>query len=486
VSSPPVPPKRACADGFGRLRSIRARRQPAGFLVLAASFLWLALPPPAVAQFPIRQLPGGGPTFKWGLQPKTPTGRVPLNALPVQLSPYGADPPAQQPTTPPHPAVARVTVPEKDGISYGSGTLIDARGQFGLVVTNWHVVRDAAGTITVEFPGGFKSPAQVVKTDKDWDLAALSIHRPGVHPLPISSAVPQPGDVLTIAGYGSGEWRTATGRCTQYLAPGVDFPHEMVELSTEARQGDSGGPIINQRGEIAGVLFGSGPGYTSGSYGGRVLQFLATVVPGGTPGSDQPPPANGQLAQATPPRGNVPGPSAEPPPQSTALHAENPPQPPLGQWAGGGGPSVAADPVPLTPAARPLESPLLSPPPRSDIATRFGPLARTAEEQADSRVAVVPDRLAVAAASIPPGGVPASHIPALIDAPLASRVGGTAPAVDLNQAPPVQLLAAFWKQVGGTTFADQAKTVLAGVGVLALLVMFWRMGREREPEHEEE
>ena len=486
MSSPPVSPKRACADGSGRLRSIRARRLPAGFLVLAASFLFLALPPPARAQFPIRQLPGGGQPYKWGLQPKTPTGRAPVNALPVQLSPYGADPPARQPAVPPHPAVARVTVPEKDGISYGSGTLIDARGQFGLVVTNWHVVRDAAGTITVEFPGGFKSPAQVVKTDKDWDLAALSIHRPSAIPLPISSAAPQPGDVLTIAGYGSGEWRTATGRCTQYLAPGVDFPHEMVELSAEARQGDSGGPIINQRGEIAGVLFGSGPGYTSGSYGGRVLQFLATVVPGGTPGSDQPPAASGLLAQATPLTVHVPGPAGEPPPQSTALHADGPPQPSPGQWADRGVPSTTSDPSPLTPAAKPQDNPLLTPPPRSDIASRFGPSAAAPEEPADSRVAVVPDRLAAAAAAIPPGGVPASHIPVLIDAPLAPRVANVGSAVDLNQAPPVQLLAAFWKQVGGTTFGDQAKTVLAGVGVLALLVMFWRMGREKEPEQEEE
>ncbi len=195
-----------------------------------------------------------------------------------------AGPAASQ--SPPLPAVARIVVPEKDGVSYGSGTLIDSRGQFGLVVTNWHVVRDAAGQISVEFPDGFKSPAQVVKTDKDWDLAALSIYRPKTAPLTVTSAAPQPGDELVIAGYGSGAWRMASGRCTQYLAPGVEFPHELVELTAEARQGDSGGPILNQRGELAGVLFGSGPGYTSGSYGGRVLKFLATVVPGGAPGND--------------------------------------------------------------------------------------------------------------------------------------------------------------------------------------------------------
>jgi hypothetical protein len=53
----------------------------------------------------------------------------------------------------------------------------------------------------------------------------------------------------------------------------------MVEVSASARQGDSGGPIFNARGELAGVLFGSGGGTTSGSYAGRVGQFLATAWP---------------------------------------------------------------------------------------------------------------------------------------------------------------------------------------------------------------
>jgi hypothetical protein len=53
----------------------------------------------------------------------------------------------------------------------------------------------------------------------------------------------------------------------------------MVEVSAQARQGDSGGPILNERGELAGVLFGAGFGTTSGSYAGRVKQFLIGVAP---------------------------------------------------------------------------------------------------------------------------------------------------------------------------------------------------------------
>jgi hypothetical protein len=53
----------------------------------------------------------------------------------------------------------------------------------------------------------------------------------------------------------------------------------MVELDVEARQGDSGGPIFNQRGELAGVLFGAGQGTTLGSFAPRVNCFLATLAP---------------------------------------------------------------------------------------------------------------------------------------------------------------------------------------------------------------
>ena len=179
----------------------------------------------------------------------------------------------------PHPAVARIVVPEDGATAYGSGTLIDVRENFGLVITNWHVVRDATGTIEVIFPGGFTSKARALKVDSDWDLAALVIWQPPIEPVSIAEEAPQPGDLLTICGYGQGNYRCATGHCTQYYAPRLDFPRHMVELDVEARQGDSGGPIFNRQGNLAGVLFGAGQGTTLGSFGGRVGAFLATLAP---------------------------------------------------------------------------------------------------------------------------------------------------------------------------------------------------------------
>lgn len=177
-----------------------------------------------------------------------------------------------------HPAVVRVVAPGKGSVSYGSGTLVDVKGDFGLVVTNYHVINEATENISVIFPDGFYSLATVRKIDKDWDLAALVIKRPAVSPVPLANAAPRPGEPLTIAGYGAGKYRAASGACTQYVAPGMRMPFEMVELAAKARQGDSGGPIFNQRGELAGVLFGEGGGRTAGSYCGRVKWFLASLT----------------------------------------------------------------------------------------------------------------------------------------------------------------------------------------------------------------
>jgi hypothetical protein len=213
----------------------------------------------------------------------------------------------------PHPAVVRVIAPEADGVAYGSGTLVGTRGQQGLVVTNWHVVRDAQGQIEVVFPDGFRSAATVLATDADWDLAALAIWRPAIEPVRLAVDAPRPGEPLTIAGYGSGGYRAVTGRCTQYVAPATDLPFEMVELSVAARQGDSGGPILNGRGELAGVLFGAARGTTTGSYCGRVRWFLARV----TDQFRQLPDASSMLA-VEPPAGQLSAPRPEPSPPPVA------------------------------------------------------------------------------------------------------------------------------------------------------------------------
>ena len=174
--------------------------------------------------------------------------------------------------SPPHPSVARIIVFEKKADSFGSGSYVQSFGNYGIVITNRHVVKEAVGLIQVHFPNGFTSYAAVLDSDEKWDLATLLISKPQNTPiLKISRTTPQPNDSLWIAGYGSGKYRIAAGRCTNYIqSPNFEF----VDVSVDARQGDSGGPIFDRNGELAGVLFGSDSSNTAGSYCGRVRLFL--------------------------------------------------------------------------------------------------------------------------------------------------------------------------------------------------------------------
>ena len=118
----------------------------------------------------------------------------------------------------------------------------------------------------------------MLKVDQTWDLAALLIWRPDVEPIEIADKTPGMGDKLTIAGYGSGNYREASGKMVQYVSPGGNHPFEIVELTTAARSGDSGGPILNEKGQMVGVLFGSARGRTNGSHSDRVRWFLKQAM----------------------------------------------------------------------------------------------------------------------------------------------------------------------------------------------------------------
>ena len=177
----------------------------------------------------------------------------------------------------PRPAVARIIAPESSSTSLGSGVLVDVNRTQGLVLTNWHVVRDSRSAVLVQFADGFQSAGTVIRWDEAWDLAALVIWKPGVTPVAIADTAAAIGEPLTIAGFGRGPYREETGACLDYLSPGTGYPEEFVELRATARQGDSGGPIFNAAGELAGILFGQSDGRTIGSSAPRVRAFLAAV-----------------------------------------------------------------------------------------------------------------------------------------------------------------------------------------------------------------
>ena len=194
-------------------------------------------------------------------------------------------PVVQQPSQQILPYVVRIIAFDSNGQSFGTGSYIGTYGEYGVVLTNWHVVSETNGLVHVHFPSGFSTFGAKINVDEKWekwDLALIAICKPppSIPALTVSPTPAKQGDPLWIAGWGSGSYRIAEGRCVRYLAPenptdGSAALKEMIEVSVSARKGDSGGPILNQKGELAGVLFGSDMiRNTAGSFSGRVSLFL--------------------------------------------------------------------------------------------------------------------------------------------------------------------------------------------------------------------
>ena len=331
----------------------------------------------------------------------------------------------------PHPAVVRILSLEKSGTSYGSGSLMAKEGSYGIVVTNWHVVRDVDGEILVTFPGGFRSTAKILRTDHTWDLAALLVWSPKtVRVLPLARQLPRPGDPLAIAGYGSGSFRAVAGTCKQYVAPGANLPSEMIEMSAVARQGDSGGPILNQDGELAGVLFGAGWRSTSGSHVRRVKAFLEPVLKEFTSSPSQLA-ERSQLPSYRWQQTGSPQPLQEDRKNSGAEIETTGPATPLVDGMGDGQDLVAATPLVPPAPSRP------QPPIPSDrtIASQTTPVSS--------------------------GHPPDSIVP-----------GVEKQLVVENSSPLQQTI--HWKDLLGHTWLQQLKSLLAAIGALTILVQLAR------------
>ena len=136
---------------------------------------------------------------------------------------------------------------------FGSGVIIDSQGY---LVTNYHVVRDAA-EVRVQLSDGRVLEPTTVGEDPETDLALLKVD---AGPLPVitmgRSANLRIGDVVLAIGnpYGLTKSVTqgivsATGRGILNLATFENY----IQTDAAINAGNSGGALVNARGELVGI-----------------------------------------------------------------------------------------------------------------------------------------------------------------------------------------------------------------------------------------
>ena len=229
------------------------------------------------------------------------------------------------------------------GREIGSGSIVSSEG---VVITNNHVVREAvmgqARTIYVRLADGSRYSGRLVNTDVKNDLALIKLSADRQFPtVPLASADGvQAGQRVCAIGSPYGKPGVLTeGTFTDFRSNGD------LKSSVVLRPGNSGGPLLNARGEMIGVnkaIWQASGGANSGiSFATSAAiargfiernNFSVATRSNLQPGYTQTPPVIAQLPtpQSTPPRypaneividrpeGETPAPIAVNPPQPSS------------------------------------------------------------------------------------------------------------------------------------------------------------------------
>ena len=134
----------------------------------------------------------------------------------------------------------------------GSGVVVSGDGY---ILTNHHVI-DGADAITVEFADGRSFKGKLIGSDQPSDLAVVKIDATKLQTLALANSDDaQVGDVVLAVGNPLGVGQTVTmgivsakGRQTD-----GDSYQDFIQTDAPINQGNSGGALVNLKGELIGI-----------------------------------------------------------------------------------------------------------------------------------------------------------------------------------------------------------------------------------------
>ena len=147
--------------------------------------------------------------------------------------------------------------PEPDGL--GSGVVVS---QAGDILTSLHVVQDSS-SIEITFADGTKSPAKVVTSEPENDIAVIRATQPPAAIVPAvlgdPGSVHEGSEVFAVGNpfglVGSISAGVVSGLDRSFKRPNSDqVLHGLIQVDTAVNPGNSGGPLVDRDGRVIAIV----------------------------------------------------------------------------------------------------------------------------------------------------------------------------------------------------------------------------------------
>ena len=147
-----------------------------------------------------------------------------------------------------NPAIVSIDSHLKDGISCGTGCIIE---QDGTILTSAHVLEDGKDIIITMYNGEDYKAEIIKKFGEKKDIALLKINVPyklKTVKLKKKKKVRVGDSVLAI-----GNPFGFNGTLTKGIVSRIDYSNDRIQTDAAINPGSSGGPLLNTHGEIIGI-----------------------------------------------------------------------------------------------------------------------------------------------------------------------------------------------------------------------------------------
>lgn len=138
--------------------------------------------------------------------------------------------------------------------SLGSGVIVNA--DQGLILTNFHVIKDAY-EINVTLTDGRELRAEILGRDPETDVAVIRIDAEQLIQIPMADSTElRVGDFVVAIGNPFGLGQTVTSGIVSALGRsglGIESIEDFIQTDASINLGNSGGALVNLRGELVGI-----------------------------------------------------------------------------------------------------------------------------------------------------------------------------------------------------------------------------------------